>query len=131
MIKDQVLTSLSALGFIPEEIEDFGYRFDYEGLILFYSVDDEESKCVSLIVPDIFDISDDNRIMVLEAMVRLCSKMKYVQPHIMFDNQVWLNYQYFTGGNDVTPAIVEHMIRVLTYSTSTFHKIINGDDNDN
>ena len=38
MIKEQVVSALSALGFIPEEIEDFGYRFDYEGLTLIYSV---------------------------------------------------------------------------------------------
>lgn len=130
MIKEQVLKALSALGFIPEEIEGFGYRFDYEGLTLIYSEDDEDSKCVTLIAPDVFDISEDNRTAVLEAMVKLCSKMKYVQPHIMFENQVWLNYQYYTNDNEVTATLIEHMIRVLAFSTITFHKIINGDDND-
>lgn len=130
MIKEQVLKALSALGFIPEEIEGFGYRFEYEGLTLIYSEDDEDTKCVTLIVPDVFDISEDNRQVVLEAMVKLCGKMKYVQPHIMFENQVWLNYQHYTGDNEVTTALIEHMIRVLAFSTITFHKIINGDDND-
>lgn len=130
MVKEQVLKALSALGFIPEEIEGFGYRFDYEGLTLIYSEDDEDSKCVTLIAPDVFDISDDNRTAVLETMVRLCGKVKYVQPHIMFENQVWLNYQYYTNSNEVTEVLIEHMIRVLAFSTITFHKIINGDDND-
>ena len=130
MIKEHVLKALSALGFIPEEIEGFGYRFDYEGLTLIYSEDDEDSKCVTLIAPDVFDISEDNRTAVLEAMVKLCGKMKYVQPHIMFENQVGLNYQYYTNDNEVTAALIEHMIRVLAFSTITFHKIINGDDND-
>lgn len=130
MIKEQVLKALSALGFIPEEIEGFGYRFDYEGLTLIYSEDYEDSKCVTLIAPDVFDISDDNRTAVLEAMVKLCGKMKYVQPHIMFEDQVWLNYQYYTNDNEVTAVLIEHMIRVLAFSTITFHKIINGDDND-
>lgn len=130
MIKEQVLKALSALGFIPEEIEGFGYRFDYEGHTLIYSEDEEDTKCVTLIAPDVFDISEDNRTAVLEAMVRLCGKMKYVQPHIMFENQVWLNYQYYTNDNEVTATLIEHMIRVLAFSTITFHKIINGDDND-
>ena len=85
MIKEQVVSALSALGFIPEEIEDFGYRFDYEGLTLIY---------------------------------------------IMFDNQVWLNYQHYAGENEVTASLIEHMVRVLAFSTINFHKIINGDDND-
>lgn len=131
MIKEQVLKALSAHGFIPEEIEGFGFRIDYEGLNIIYSEDDEDTKCVTLILPSIFDISDDNRTAVLEAMVKLCGRMKYVQPSIMFDKQVWLNYQYYTNDNEVNADLIEHMIRVLALSTTTFHKIINGDDNDN
>lgn len=51
MIKENVLTALSALGFIPEEIKGFGYRFDYEGLTVVYSIDDEEAKCITLTAP--------------------------------------------------------------------------------
>lgn len=131
MMEEKVLSALSALGFIPEEIEGFGYRFDYEGITFIYSEDDEDAKCITLIAPDVFDISDDNRTAVLEAMAKLCGKMKFVQPHIMFEDQVWLNYQHYTGDNEVTPALIEHMIRVLAFSTIAFHKIINGDDNDN
>lgn len=130
MIQENVLTALSALGFVPEEIEGFGCRFEYEGLTIVYSIDDEDSKCVTLAVPDVFDISDDNRVAVLEAMVKICGKLKFVQPHIMFENQVWLNYQHYAGDNEVTPELIEHMIRVLAFSTITFHKIINGEDND-
>ena len=130
MIKENVLTALSALGFIPEEIEGFGYRFDYEGLTVVYSIDDEEAKCITLTVPDVFEISDDNHVAVLEAMAKLCGKMKYVQPHIMFDNQVWLNYQHYLSDDEVTPELIEHMTHVLAFSTITIHDIINGNDND-
>ena len=65
MIKENVLTALSALGFIPKEIEGFGYRFEYEGLTVIYTVDDEEAKCITLTAPDVFDISDDNSVAVL------------------------------------------------------------------
>lgn len=130
MIKDDVLSALSALGFIPEEIEGFGYRFDYEGLTLVYSEEEEDTKCLSLMVPNLFDITDENRVAVLETMVIISGRVKYVQPHIMFDNQVWINYQHYLGDNEVTPELIEHMIRVLTYATIKFNKIINGDDND-
>ena len=130
MIKENVLTAFSALGFIPEEIDGFCYRFEYEGLTVIYTVEDEEAKCITLMAPDVFDISDDNRVTVLEAMTKLCRKMKYVQPYIMFENQVWLNYQHYLGENEVTPELIEHMIRVLAISTITIHNIINGNDND-
>ena len=130
MIKEKVLTALSALGFIPEEIEGFGYKFDYEGLNIIYTLDDEDAKCITFIAPNVFDISDDNRIAVLEAMVKLCGKMKYVQPSIIFDNQVWLNYQHYLGDNEVTPELIEHIVRVLSFSTIAINNIINGNDND-
>ncbi|MDE6332955.1 MAG: hypothetical protein K2L80_10215, partial [Muribaculaceae bacterium] len=92
MIKESVLTTLRTLGFIPEEIEGFGYRFEYEDLTVIYSADEDEAKCITLTVPYVFNISDDNRVAVLEAMAKLCGRMKYVQPVIMFQEQVWLNY---------------------------------------
>lgn len=128
MIKEQVLSALSALGFIPDEIEGIGYRFEYEGLVFLYSIDDEDTKCVTLSAPGVFEITDENRQAVLEAMADLCGRMKFVQPHIMFGEQVWLNYQHYAGDNEVTPALIEHMVRVLAFSTVTFHKIINGDE---
>lgn len=130
MIKDYVLSALSALGFIPEEIGGFGYRFDYEGLTIVYSEEEEDIKCLSLMVPNLFDITDENREAVLETMVKISGRVKYVQPHIMFDNQVWINYQHYLGDNEITPELIEHMIRVLTYATIKFNNIINGDDND-
>ena len=97
---------------------------------MIYAVEDEEAACLTFTVPDVFDISDDNRVVVLEAMVKLSGKLKYVQPYIMFDNQVWLNYQHYLGKTEVTPELLEHIINVLAYSTYTIHNFINGIDND-
>lgn len=137
MIKEQVLKALRDLGFIPEEV-NVGYMFKYEGLTLIYAYDmddedddeEEEAKCVLLLAPHIFDISDDNRTAVLEAMVKLCGRVKYVQPHIMFEDQVWLDYSHFTGDNEVTADLIGHMITAMAYANTIFSKIINGEDND-
>lgn len=129
--KEDVLSVLSALGFIPELVDGFGYRFEYEGLTLLYSVDEDDTKCLTFIVPGIFDISEENRVKVLEAMVQLSGKMKFVQPYIMFDDQVWLNYQHYVGENEVTPELVEHMIRVLGFGTTNFHNLINNNGDGN
>lgn len=128
--KDDVLLALSVLGFKTYEIEEVGYRFEYEGLNVLYSVDDPGTTCVTLSAPDVFDITGDNRTAVLEAMAKLCGGVRYVQPHIMFGEQVWLNYQYWLGEHEATPELLEHMVRVLAYATSTFHKLINGNNND-
>ncbi len=128
MIKEKVLECLYQLGFQPELIdEDFGYRFSYEELTIIYNPE-EETQCLTLSMPGIFDISEENRAAVLEAMIKLCAKMRFVQPVIMFDS-VWLNYQHYLDKDaDPTPELLEHMVRVLTFSMIQFHKIINNEE---
>lgn len=131
MIKEQVLNALSILGFRPEEIEDFGYKFDYEDLNVLYSVDNEEAHCITMAAPGVFEVTEENRQQVLEAMADVCCRVKYAQPVIAFKEHVWINYQHYIGDNEVTPELIEHMVRVLAFATIQFHKTINGDTNDN
>lgn len=128
MIKEKVLECLYQLGFQPELInEDFGYRFSYEDLTILYNPE-EESQCLTFSMPGIFDISEENRTAVLEAMMKLCAEMRFVQPVIMFDT-VWLNYQHYLDKDaGPTPELLEHMVRVLTFSMIQFHKIINNEE---
>ena len=130
MIKEKILEILYQLGFQPELVdENFGYRFEYEGLTVLYTPENEDAQTANFLIPGIFDISEDNRVAVLEAMVKLAGKMKFVQPVIM-SNSVWLNYQHFLGEQEPTLELIEHMIRVLAISTVQFHKFINNEDND-
>lgn len=130
MIKEDVLTALSTLGFIPEELDGFGYRFEFEGFSLLYSPEDEDATCINISMPNVFDITPDNRTAVLEAMARLCTNLKYVQPQIICGSNVWLNYQHFLGENEVTADLMEHMVHVLAFSVCKFHEYINNDEND-
>ncbi len=130
MIKDKILEILYQLGFQPELVdESFGYRFEYEGLTVIFTPEDEDAYTAFFMIPGIFDISEENRTAVLEAMVKLAGKMKFVQPVIISDS-VWLNYQHFLGEHEPTPELIEHMIRVLAVSTVQFHKIINNEGDD-
>lgn len=128
MIKEKVLDCLYQLGFQPELIdEDFGYKFSYEDLTILYNPE-EETQCLTFTMPGIFDISEENRTTVLEAMVKLCAKMRFVQPTIMFDS-VWLNYQHYLDKDaEPTPELLEHMVRVLSFSMIQFHKTINNEE---
>lgn len=130
MIEEQVLNALSILGFRPEAIEDFGYRFDYEDLNVLYSAEDDEAHCITMAVPGVFEVTDENRHQVLEAMADVCGRVKYAQPVIAFKDHVWINYQHYVGENEITPELIEHMVRVLAYATIQFHKTINGETND-
>ena len=124
-LKEQVIEKLLELGFQPELIDEtFGYRFKYEGMNLLFSPEDAESKTIHLLMPGIFDVNEENRLDVLETIVKLAGKMKFVQPMIIQDS-VWLNYQHYLEDHEPTAGLLEHMVRVLAYSTMEFHKILN------
>lgn len=129
MVKEKTIESLYRLGFAPEELDnDMGYRFDYEGMNLLYTAEDDDANSITFMMPGIFDVTDENRVKVLETMVGLCAKMKFVQPVIMLDS-VWLQYQhYMEDGQEPTDTLIEHMIRVLAISTLQFHKLLNEDN---
>lgn len=131
MYKEKVLSCLRKLGFQPEFVdEDFGYRFFFEELTMLYTPEDDNTHSISLSLPNIYDITDDNRTAVLEAMPKLCAKMRYVQPSILFNN-VWLNYQHYLEGNtQPSTELLEHMIHVLAFSMLKFKEVINNEDED-
>lgn len=129
MNKEKTLECLHQLGFTPEPAGgDFGFNFSYEGLNLIYTPEADETHCLTLTLPGIFDVTEENRTAVLEAMVSLCANMRYVQPVITFDS-VWIHYQHHLGEEgEPTPDLLEHMIRVLALSLPRFHKIMNNEE---
>lgn len=130
-MKEKVLDILYRLGFEPEEMDgDWGYKFDYEDLTLLYCPEDGKSETLVMMVPSIYEITEENKAAVQDAAMRLCGKMRFVQPAIMFGSSLWLNYQHFLGDVEPTEDLVAHMVRVLAVSTVNFHKIINHDDYD-
>lgn len=124
MNTEQVLEILYQLGFQPEKVEDSVlYKFEYETWTLLLVPEEDENECVRLMLPGIFDITEDNRGVALEAMAELCGRLKYIQPVILGDS-VWLNYQHYLAENKPTPELIEHMIQSLCYATIQFNQII-------
>ncbi len=124
MIKEDVLDALSVLGFRPKELEEFGYQIVYEGQGILYA-DVEDTESVNFVMPNVFEITEENKSIVYYALVQLGSEVKYVQSYIVGDDRVWLNYVHFVVDNKVTPELIEHIITVLSYAAMKFHFIIN------
>lgn len=130
-MKEKVLEILHQLGFAPEFVNEyFGYKFNYEELTMLFIPDDGACHTVSLTLPGVFDVTEENRVAVLEVMEKLAGKMKFVQP-VIVGGLVWLHYQHFLGSQEPTPELLEHMIRVLAVSSFVFYKFINNEDNGN
>ena len=126
MSKELVLKKLENLGFSVVDAHEFGYVFKFEELTLLYMPDDDENF-LRLALPNIFDVTVENRPFVQEVVNSTNMTIKYSKPCV-FGERVWVFYEYRLFGVDNIEAIIEHGLLLLQATVGVFHRKIEGDD---
>ena len=84
--KEIILEQLKAMGFELYELDDVGYAFKYEDINYFYMTDDDDDEhFLRIVIPHIFEVTDENRVAVLEAMHETELMLKYAKICIMYE----------------------------------------------
>ena len=126
MSKELILAKIEELGFSIEEAGDFGYVFKYEELTILYMPDDDENF-LRFAVPNIYDVTDENKPFVLEVVNDTNMSIKYSKTCVYGDS-VWVFYEYRLFGEDNLEDIIEHSMLLLQASYFLFHRKLEGDD---
>lgn len=126
--KEIILEQLSAMGFEPIELGNVGYAFKYEELNYLYMPDDNDEQFLRIAVPQLYDVTDENRVAVLEAMHDTGLMLKYSKVCIMYEDAVWAIYEHRFSTCEDLAEILEHIIRVLEATAQVFYKKINGEE---
>ncbi len=126
MSKELVLAKIEELGFSIEEAGDFGYVFKFEELTILYMPDDDENF-LRFAVPNIYDVTDENKRFVLEVVNDTNMSIKYSKTCVYGDS-VWVFYEYRLFGDDNLEDIIEHSMLLLQASYFLFHRKLEGDD---
>lgn len=126
--KEIILDQLKAMGFEPIELDDVGCVFKYEGTNYLYMPDDDDEQFLRIVIPHLFEVTDENRVAVLEAMHETDLMLKYAKVCIMYENAVWVIYEHRLNFTENLPELLEHIIRVLEAAAHVFYKKINGED---
>ncbi len=126
--KEIVLDHLKAMGFEPVELGDVGYVFKYEDTDFLYMTDDDDEQFLRIVIPFLYEVTDENRTAVLEAMHGTAMMLKYAKMYIMDETTVWAVYEHRLSSSDDLPDLLEHIIRVLEAAAHVFHKKINGEE---
>lgn len=116
------------MGFDPVELGNLGYAFKYEELNYLYMPDDNDEQFLRIAVPQLYDVTDENRIAVLEAMHDTGLMLKYSKVCIMYEDAVWAIYEHRLSTCEDLGELLEHIIRVLEATAQVFHKKINGEE---
>lgn len=127
MEKKVILEKLEEFGFSVEEIPEFGYVFNYEGINILYAPDDEDEDFLRFSVPNIFDVTEDNRAPVLDIINDTNLKIKYGKV-CAYGSNVWATYEHRIFNNDNIDEVIEHSLLLLQATVILFHRLVEGDD---
>lgn len=127
MVKELVLSKLENLGFVTEEIPDLGYVFKYEEMAILYMPDDDDENFLRFAVPNIYDVTEENKPFVLEVVNDTNMAIKYSKTCV-YSEDVWVFYEYRLFEENDLEDIIEHCILLLQATYFLFHRKIEGED---
>ena len=110
MTRDLVINFLREEGFCPK-LDEGDVLFKCEGRLFVYFGNEEDNDFFQLAMPSIFDVTEDNREMVLEACNEVTRIVKAAKCMVI-DQQasVWLSCELFL---DHTPNIEDILPRAI------------------
>lgn len=125
--KEIILQELNAMGYEPTEVESLGYVFCHEDKYFLYSPEDDD-EFLRIAIPQLYDVTEENRIDVIKALHETAYLIKYSKPVIMYTDSVWAIYEHKLVTTDNLSELLEHIIRVLEVTAFVFQKKINGEE---
>lgn len=128
-MKEQILNTFLTMGFQLEEMEGFGYGFSYEGINYLYMPNDDDEDFLSLAIPAILEVSEDNTHVALMQMDKLNSTLKYVKANRLGDS-IWLFYERELYGGEDFEKLLSRMILHLEAAISFFRNAMDNIKND-
>ena len=109
-LKELMLNYLREEGFCPKE-EEYGLAFKCEGLNFIFFYDEDDDQYLRLMMPGIFDVTEENFPAVLLAMNKVNSEMKVVKAYTPVPDAVWIGFEVIV---DTTPVLADFVPRGIT-----------------
>ena len=117
---EMVFEYLKAQGLMPRIDDDNDIIFKYQMLTFIYFNNDEDEQFFRLALPGIFDVTDENRTTVLEAMNEVNKRMKVVKAYIPRED-VWIAAEIMMDSTPELDDIVPRLLNILLGARKEFY----------
>lgn len=122
-LKELMLNYLREEGFCPKE-EEFGIAFKCEGLNFLFFYDADDDQYFRLMMPGIFDVTEENLSAVLMALNKVNSEIKVVKAYMPVPDEVWLGFEVLVDSTPVLADFVPRGINMLRAAQRRFYETI-------
>ena len=107
-----VFEYLKNQGLMPRIDEDNDIIFKYQMLTFIYFNNDEDEQFFRLALPGIFDVTEENRVTVLEAMNEVNKRMKVAKAYIPRED-VWVAAEIMMDSTPELDDLVPRLLNIL------------------
>lgn len=119
---EKVLGFLRQQGFCPNVDSDNGnIIFKYQMRNFIYVNNDEDEDFFQLVLPGIYDVTEDNREMVLEAINKTNCSVKVSKCNIFGDN-VWVFFEILLDTSPEVEDIIPRALQILQGAQNQFYQ---------
>lgn len=123
-MKEKIMNTFQALGFVLDELDDFGYGFEYEGINYIWMPDEEDEAFLYIGIPGVLDMSDVSETALYQLIDEANATLKYVKVNT-FGDSVWLFYEReLYGENEDLEHILSQMLVHLDASLQNFRQSV-------
>ncbi len=121
---ERVLDFLKTQGFCPEVDEHGGIIFKYQMATFLFINNDEDEEFFQLAMPHIYQVTDDNRDIVLEAANKTNTSMKVAKISVM-DDSVWAFFEILLDQSPDVKDIIPRALNILMGARQTLYENLN------
>ena len=121
---ERVLDFLKTQGFCPEVDEHGGIIFKYQMATFLFINNDEDEEFFQLAMPHIYQVTDDNRDIVLEAANKTNTSMKVAKISVM-DDSVWAFFEILLDQSPDVKDIIPRALNILMDARQTVYENLN------
>ncbi len=121
---ERVLDFLKTQGFCPEVDEHGGIIFKYQMATFLFINNDEDEEFFQLAMPHIYQVTDDNRDIVLEAANKTNTSMKVAKISVL-DDSVWAFFEILLDQSPDVKDIIPRALNILMGARQTLYENLN------
>ena len=116
---------LKKQGFCPEVDEDNGnIIFKFQMCTFIFVNNDEDEEFFQLAFPSIFNITEENREMAMEAANKVNSEMKVAKVIIAGETSVWILFEILLDHSPEVDTIVPRALGILQHARQEFYEAL-------
>ena len=116
-----VLNFLREQGFLPQVDESNNIEFKFQMANFVFIENDDDPDFFQLLLPNIYDVTEDNRDIVLETVNKVNQSMKVAKACVV-ENSVWIFFETILDSTPDVSDIIPRALRILQSTQQEFYE---------